>query len=111
MKISKFWIFDLRMMILFVILFLSACAVPPEDTFKQNMTLAENGDMKAQIAVAESYQKGLGVPQSYVKAIQWYKKASKNGCTDCDERAANAAELQAIDWYNKGQEKLGEFLD
>jgi len=39
-------------------------------------TRAEQGDPKAQFDLGSAYFYGKGVPQDYVEALRWYKKAA-----------------------------------
>ncbi len=41
--------------------------------------LADTTDPDAQDRMAYSYQNGLGVPQDYEKAMEWYTKAAAQG--------------------------------
>ncbi len=40
---------------------------------------AQKGNIKAQIELGESYQKGIGIPKDDDKSIYWYKKAAMRG--------------------------------
>ena len=40
---------------------------------------AEDGHIAAQVALAECYEKGLGVRQDYAEALKWYEKAASCG--------------------------------
>ena len=44
---------------------------------KENKPLAEQGDVDAGIIVGNLYYHGLGVPQDYGEAAQWYRKAAE----------------------------------
>lgn len=39
--------------------------------------LAEKGEPKSQRYLGQMYDKGLGVPQNYKKAVTWYRKAAE----------------------------------
>ena len=41
--------------------------------------LAEQGDPKAQLMLAEIYFDGLGVPQDHHEAVKWTRKAAEQG--------------------------------
>lgn len=41
--------------------------------------LANQGDLDAQTGLAELYERGLGVPQNFNQAIDWYRKAAGLG--------------------------------
>jgi len=40
---------------------------------------AEQGDIQAQLRLADIYAKGQGVPMSYVEAAKWYRRAAEQG--------------------------------
>lgn len=42
-------------------------------------TLAEGGDAESQNNLGNAYQDGLGIEKDYVKAVEWYQKAAKQG--------------------------------
>ncbi len=42
-------------------------------------TLADQGDIKAQVGLGFMHEKGLGVPQDYTKAVRWYRLAAEQG--------------------------------
>lgn len=42
-------------------------------------TLADRGDVRAQVALAIIYATGRGVPQDYAAAASWYRKAADQG--------------------------------
>jgi uncharacterized protein len=41
--------------------------------------LAEQGDAKAQVALGDLFNNGLGVKQDYAEAVRWYRKAAEQG--------------------------------
>jgi len=41
--------------------------------------LAEQGDAQAQYNLGVMYDNGKGVPQDYIKAVQWYTKSAEQG--------------------------------
>lgn len=43
------------------------------------LTLAEQGDIKAQVGLGFMHEKGLGVPQDFTKAVRWYRQAADQG--------------------------------
>jgi len=43
------------------------------------MPLADQGDASIQALVGFMYYSGQGVPQAYVKALKWYRKAADQG--------------------------------
>jgi TPR repeat protein len=40
---------------------------------------AKQGDVTAQIALADIYEEGRGVPQDLAQAVKWYRKAAEQG--------------------------------
>ena len=48
-------------------------------TLKELETLAKQGDLKAQIELANGYRKGIGFPQDYKMAVKWFTFAAKQG--------------------------------
>jgi len=48
---------------------------------------AGHGDVAAQLALADTYQKGNGVPRDPVRAITWYVLAGANGNTEAKRRS------------------------
>lgn len=95
---------------------------PDIDYFNRILPLAAEGNVDAQIAVAEAYLFGRGVDVDKSGAYEWYKRAAEAGEPSamasigymhfrgigCEENA----EL-AVEWYKKGAEKgdLGAMND
>jgi len=50
-----------------------------EGRFKKELPIAEKGDVKAQYAVGEMYEKGKGAVKDIQKAYDWYLKAAIQG--------------------------------
>lgn len=50
-----------------------------EATAKEVRTSAEEGDASAQYRLGLLYEGGVGVPQNYKKAKEWFEKAAKQG--------------------------------
>ncbi len=48
---------------------------------REMKTLAEKGDVKAQVNLGAMYADGQGVPRNYKTAIKWYLRAAKQGDT------------------------------
>ncbi len=65
-----------------------------EKAFAEWLPLAEKGEMIAQAAIGVMYHMGQGVPQDYMKAVQWYRRAAEKG------NAASQANLGVM--YAKG---------
>ncbi|WP_455218432.1 tetratricopeptide repeat protein, partial [Kaarinaea lacus] len=55
-----------------------------ENKFKRELPKAEQGDVKAQYAVGEMYEKGKGAVRDVNKAFDWYMKAANQN----DKKAA-----------------------
>lgn len=51
----------------------------PANRFRDIYAAAVEGDAVAQIQLGNVHEEGLGVPQDYGKAIEWYQKAAKQG--------------------------------
>ena len=51
----------------------------PQGHMKSIIRAAERGSAIAQNFLGLYYEKGLGVPQDYAKAIKWYRKAAEQG--------------------------------
>ena len=47
-----------------------------ETALREWRPLAEQGNAKAQSALGIMYYEGRGVPQDYVQAVRWYRKAA-----------------------------------
>ena len=48
-------------------------------SFEETQALAEKGDVNAQRELGGIYEEGKGVPRSYAKAAEWYRKAADQG--------------------------------
>ena len=75
---------------------------------------ADNGDVTAQIAVADRYDTGDGVPNNPAEAAKWCRKAADQGSVDAqlllglrydngDGVAKNSVE--AVKWYRKAADQ------
>ena len=68
-----------RVSIFFLFLLaLTGWAVTPEE-FEEHKKYAEEGNVAAQYNLGTIYAHGKGVPQDYVEAIKWYRKAAAQG--------------------------------
>ncbi|MBF0291959.1 MAG: sel1 repeat family protein [Nitrospinae bacterium] len=47
--------------------------------FQQTQELAEQGDVLAQLALGNMYNKGEGVPKDYAEAFKWFQKSAEQG--------------------------------
>ncbi len=56
--------------------------------------LAEAGDVEAQLALADLYRNGLGVPLDLAAALAWYRRAADQGVA--------LAQLNLGDFYSQG---------
>ncbi|MEM7227120.1 MAG: tetratricopeptide repeat protein [Pseudomonadota bacterium] len=56
--------------------------------------LAESGDAEAQLALADLYRNGLGVPADQAAATAWYRRAAEQGVA--------VAQLNLGEAYHKG---------
>lgn len=50
-----------------------------ENEFERRMSLAEQGDVEAQLKVAHSYQEGKGTAQDFAAAQKWFLKSAEQG--------------------------------
>ncbi len=48
------------------------------------LRLAENGECRAQLALARMHEFGIGVSASFAQAARWYRLALQRGCPDAD---------------------------
>ena len=46
------------------------------------LPMAESGNAEAQNNVGYMYEEGLGVPQNYLLAMNWYRQAADNGLAE-----------------------------
>lgn len=61
---------------------LAACSSRPnleEMTESEVRDLAERGYAEAQVYIATLYAEGRGVPQDFIEAVRWYRKAARQG--------------------------------
>lgn len=63
----------------FLIMFLCAASVQAQNTFKDTVAEAKQGNLKAQVAIGDAYNFGRGTRINYRKAEEWYKKAVDQG--------------------------------
>jgi TPR repeat protein len=84
------------------------------EAFNLIRPLAEQGNAKAQEKLADSYEKGKGVEQSFKEAFQWYKKAAEQGeaLAQCNlgsmyalGRGCDKNEEEAFLWHKKSAEQ------
>ena len=85
-----------------------------QEYFERILPLAEDGDLRAQLTVAEACFHGKGTPTNRVAAVAWYRRAADAG--DASAQASLGICLlygwgcekdvdEAADWYAKGAEQ------
>ena len=57
----------------------AAFAAEHTKTLRKIETLAEKGDLNAQIELAKAYRQGIGVSQDYKTAVKWFTLAAEQG--------------------------------
>ena len=76
--------------------------------------LAEQGDPDAQRNLGLKYEKGNGLPQDDIQAVEWYRKAAEQGDTKAqwflggmydDGKGVAQEDKQALFWYGKAAEQ------
>ncbi len=86
--------------------------------FKIWMPLAEQDDAEAQRNIGVMYQQGLGVPQSNVEAVKWYRRAAESGHERAQQNIGVMYEQgagvpqdfsEAANWYRKSAEQGNVF--
>ena len=55
------------------------CAADPEKAFPWFHKAAEGGMVEAQLALADAYMAGRGVPRDEAAARHWYAQAARQG--------------------------------
>lgn len=90
-----------------------ACSSPTSE--KDNVfRLAEKGDANAQFVLGLKYDTGKGVPQDYVEAAKWYRKAAEQGYAKAqfnlgamyDEgRGVHQDYAEAAKWYRMAKDQ------
>lgn len=75
---------------------------------------ARNGDADAQFLLGYAYATGMGVPQSYTKALYWSKKAAQQdhaeaqfnvGAAYAAGRGVKQSYTNAVQWFRKAAEQ------
>jgi TPR repeat protein len=69
-----------RIVLALIALFCAAPSLadtPP--TFAEISAKAEQGDVRAEVALGVMYAEGDGVTRDYVEAVQWYRKSAEQG--------------------------------
>jgi len=87
-----------------------AQAQSDEAKFKEYLRKAQTGDAEAQLEVAYCYYDGIGVSQSYEKAVYWVTKAANQGNAKAQSNLGISYEqgqgvsqsyVKAVEWYTK----------
>jgi uncharacterized protein len=78
------------------------------------LPIAQGGDVSAQFILGFMYEKGLGVPQDDVAAVEWYRKAAIQDDSDAQfilgimyykGRGVSQDHKKAVEWYRKAAEQ------
>ncbi len=86
----------------------------PEEYFQRNLSLAEEGDVRAQVKVAEAFYHGKGTPVNRETAVEWYRKAANAGDASAQAslglcllygRGCKTNRVEAAEWYEKGAQQ------
>lgn len=87
----------------------AASAPPPaQGEFARSLSLAEQGDAKAQFNVAGLYRAGRGVARDEAASLKWYRAAAENGLAEAQFELAKAYDtaiggprdpFEAVRWY------------
>lgn len=81
-------------------------------------SLAEQGDVKAQIMLGSMYDVGLGVSQDYLEAAKWYLLAAKQGDAKAQSKLGSMYDIglgvpqdskEAIKWWRLAAEQGDAF--
>ena len=79
-----------------------------EKEINELLSLAEQGDIIAQLTIGQLYFEGNGVPKDYSKAMKWYRLAAKEGNSEAQFRIGvmydygygfSSDETAAMKWY------------
>lgn len=65
--------------LLLIFQFPIAAQTVPETYGPELIRLAESGNAEAQLNLGWCYENGEGVPQDYIEAVKWYRKAAEKG--------------------------------
>ena len=78
-------------------------------SFEQTKSQAEKGDTFHQFGLGDAYETGEGVPQNWVEAVKWYRKAAEKnyaaaqyflGCDYLSGCGVPKDYVQAYKWFN-----------
>jgi TPR repeat protein len=82
--------------------------------FSDYEALALQGNVDAMFQLGRCYDKGLGAPQDYTKAVEWYQKAAEQGHANAQNNLGNCYYYgngvpqnyaKAVEWYQKAAEQ------
>jgi hypothetical protein len=97
-----------------------ASSLPPEqdatnkEKFRGLLKNATDGDATAQRKLANMYYQGRDIPEDYVEAVKWYRKAADQGNAQAQAylgnmyyygRGVTQNYAEAINWYHKAAEQ------
>ncbi len=112
----------IKLGLIIVILLTLAVSIAPfaaddyilEEKFNKVMPKAEKGEVKAQYAIGEMYEKGRGTVRDLKKAFSWYSKASSAGYSKAEYKLGMAylngkgvrkSYSRAFSWFKKSAAK------
>ncbi len=79
-------------------------------SFEQMQQAAQRGDAEAQMALAQTYDAGIGVAQDFSRAAHWFRAAAKQGNTQAQNRLGKYLQsglggeqdnARAFDWLSR----------
>jgi TPR repeat protein len=85
-----------------------------ENCLKAGSLETKDGHAKAQFYLGLYYEEGYGVPQDYIEAVKWYRKAAEQGDADAqcnlgycykNGRGVPPNYAEAAKWYRKAAEQ------
>ena len=74
----------------------------------------EHEEAGAQLAIGRMYERGIGVPQDYAKAVEWYRRAAEQGLARAQYnlgrmydygRGVTQDYAKAVKWYRRAAEQ------
>ncbi len=77
-------------------------SVTPEQAFALMNTEAEKGNAAAMLTLGTLYERGIGTPRNFVKALEWYEKAAGTGMA---EAYYNVGVCYEVGMGNSGDEQ------
>jgi len=82
--------------------------------FKALLTLAENGDVRAQFFAGQCYQLGENTKQDFKEAVKWFRRAAERGYAPAqinlgwmydDGTGVQEDDKEAVRWFRKAAEQ------